>query len=423
LEPQAPLAAIACYRGKRLQLMRGVGVLVVQSRGAEASGAVLIDRVPLRGSVVLRVRFLGERFVAKCQVRGGNADTSQLILEEQLRPSNERAFPRVSVRAQGVLYLKPPALGVPIEILDLSVAGVALRPAEATMPGVGDRRMVAIDLRGRVIKSVIEFVGCDHERWRGRFLHLGLSDEAAIASYVLSEQIRERGSLTTTEAQLSSSLDPGERVRFPLLEGLHIQGEMVMLRSRNDEERVPCPPLAEGLRRKLEALAGRVRLSEAADMYWLLEGMGVPEPAADSVLLAYWVLTARVTSRDIVEASGFAWPHSSKESLSSDDPRSSLSASPERRESSVAKQEQSREDVATDSLSAADLGRGRRELARCCGLGVFGAARPLLGRIDPLQLLCLLGEGGREIQPLPGPLRDTSALARVAHELRSWARA
>jgi len=402
---------VLCYEGKRVQLVHGAEVLVAESRGVDGEGALLLGSLGALGPAVLRVRFLGERLLAHGVLEQGVAASVCFRPSEAPRLANERGVPRVRVCASGTLYLRPPALGVPIEVIDLSIAGMAMRPTDAVVPGVGQRMMVALTLGDRQIKSVIEFVGLDADRWRGRFLLLGLSDEAAIASYVLRAQIRQRRLMPASEPELASSLDVGERLQYPLVEEIRFDNDSLTLVSERDHEQVPCPSVPPEARARLLDLARCLRLGDPADLFWLLDWLEVPEGVADSMLLAYWVLAARVAGMEASEVCG-ALP-------SVPEAQGDESVAIVHRGNSVSLQP----DVARPK--AALYGReraGARVIARCCGLAVLTeSTEESSGRVDPKRMLEQLDSSNRWLAPMDGPLHDAPALRALVRQIERWA--
>ncbi|MGC9156427.1 MAG: PilZ domain-containing protein, partial [Ferrimicrobium sp.] len=171
--------------------------------------------------------------------------------------ANERSAPRVPVELLGTYYLRPPSLGVPMRVIDVSVSGLALSPVAGESPEIAERRMISFSLEGREIKTVIEVVAIEADVWRGRFLRLRASDEEAIAGFVLARQVADRQALSLAEIRAVSTLDAVGRRGAPLLERVELEANTLTIVAGAHEVILPVVPRLLEQGDRCSWLAGR----------------------------------------------------------------------------------------------------------------------------------------------------------------------
>lgn len=215
--------------------------------------------------------------------------------------TNERFAPRVPVDLPGVYYLRPPSLGVPMRVIDVSVLGLALSPVAGESPEIADRRMISFSLEGREIKTVIEVVAVEVDVWRGRFLRLSASDEETLAGFVLARQVAERQALSLMEIRAVSTLDVVGRRGAPLLERVQLEANTLTIAAGDHEVTLPITPRLLDQRDRCRWLVGRVRLGDLRDLSHFLDWAGFDDPLAEMIMAGAVLLTARLRSCSIGE--------------------------------------------------------------------------------------------------------------------------
>jgi hypothetical protein len=290
-----------CYPGKRIELRRDeavVGSMVVAIHGEQ----ILVEGSLAEGECEVMVVFFAERYCAKGTVvrsvgrvcDGGEPVASFVVVEEGFALVNARSALRVAATLTGTYYLRPPALGVPCEVVDISVAGVALDPIAGESVDVGSRKMVSFDLKGREIRTVIEVVAVEPQRWRARFLKLGLSDEDAIASFIMATQVAKRQSLSSVEIRTSSSLDAVARLRYPVLEAARVATSTLTLSAGGQNVSLALPDSLKTRPLFLEGLVGVVRFGDFADICHFLTQSALDVDEVDVVAIGCAMLSAQL---------------------------------------------------------------------------------------------------------------------------------
>lgn|GEM_PF-3695637 len=259
----------------------------------------VVDRVP-RMSCEIAVVCFGERFLARGEVVP-SVSGSRVHLDREFRPVNVRSAPRIPVDLGGTYLLRPPHLGVPLRIVDIATTGLAIVPIRGQQPRIGDRRMIAFDINGREVKSVIEFVSLDPNLWRARFLKLALSDEDAIARLVIDRQVQRRHRLSTLEVSTPSSLDVETRFEYPLVDSIEWTDATCTLAAGTTSVTLGVPWVDERYRTQAASLVGLLRIGDPRDCAHVLRRLFVDDRARDSLLAPYLLLSARVKGISVQE--------------------------------------------------------------------------------------------------------------------------
>ena len=290
-----------CYPGKAVELRFGREHLPAHVAAVDESGVRLSERVTGVGGCEVVIIFLGEHYQGRGSVITGDDGASVVLIEEGFRSTNARSAPRVAVDLAGAYYLRPPTLGVPMRVVDISVSGLVIEPVAGQRPMVDEHRMCGFGVEGREIKAIIEFVEITDELWRARFVKLGLSDEEAIASFVLSRQLSQRRQLSPLEVRTLSSLDVEDRLRYPLVERIDVGatevtfvaygGAVVISRAASE----PLEPF------ELTGLVGWLRCGDLRDLNHALGFRGLGENSVDLVLTGCLALAALLAEVPIAE--------------------------------------------------------------------------------------------------------------------------
>ena len=255
-----------CYPGKVVELRHGDESLLAHVASIDSSALRLSENLPSFGACEVAVVFLGERYLGHARLVTDGDGISVLVVHDGLRTINVRSAPRVAVDLAGTYYLRPPTLGVPMRVVDISVSGLAILPVTGHDPAIDEHRMCSFGLGDREIKAVVRFVEITEELWRARFVKLGLSDEEAIASLVLSLQVHQRQRLSPLEIQTVSSLDVEDRLRYPLVEDIRV-GESEIIFVANGSEVAVARSMQEPLvPAEITALVGWLRCGDLRDL-------------------------------------------------------------------------------------------------------------------------------------------------------------
>ncbi|WP_298344865.1 hypothetical protein [Ferrimicrobium sp.] len=297
-EPRTP--GQLCYPGKRIELHFDGQIVVTAVIRVDGQRLGVGERVLSVGPCQVMVVFFGERFLATGVVIPAIVG-SEVVIESGFVPMNARSAPRVNVVLAGTYYTRPPSVGIPMQVLDLSVTGVAIEPIPKQHPLLSQRQMISFHLGDREIKTVIEFVAVEVSLWRARFLKLALSDEDAIAMFVMSRQVDRRKSLSDLEIRTSSSLDLETRLEFPLIESISWSHEACTLRTGSSSATVMVPPSPQTDRDRIVSLVGTARVGDPRDFAHLLGLVTMDIRVIDSVMVAYLVLSARYKGISVVE--------------------------------------------------------------------------------------------------------------------------
>ena len=292
-----------CYPGKAVEIRSAGVTLGLVVTAVADSTLVVAGGCPGEGVCEVRVTFMSEPYIATGEVR--HLDHGfEVVVDDGFSHLNDRSAPRVSVDLNGTYYLRPPTAGVPIEIVDLSVSGLAILPTAVVAPQPFERRMISFVLEGRQIKTVVELVGVEPRVLRGRFMKLSVSDEEAIAGYVMARQVAERHALSLLEVRTPSALDVLARRRYPLLDGVFIHEHAIELSARGIEAQLQLPsPLTERdrLATALASVVGAIRLGDINDVFHYLSRSGFDVEVVDLAALGFLVLHARLYEFDLAE--------------------------------------------------------------------------------------------------------------------------
>lgn len=289
-----------CYRGKRIELRFDEAVVTTTVTRVDGQHLGIGARLLSDGPCDVMVVFFGERFIASGRVMPAIVG-SEVVIESGFVPMNARSAPRVSPTLAGTYYIRPPSVGIPMQVLDLSVTGVAIEPISQQLPSPGQRQMISFHLDGREIKTVIEFVAIEDSLWRARFLKLALSDEDAIAKFVMTHQLDRRKSLSDLEIRAPSSLDLETRLEFPLIESISWSRNACTLRTGSISATVMVPPSLPAARDRIASLVGVARVGDPRDFAHLVGLVTSDTVALDSMMAPYLVLGARCRGVNVTE--------------------------------------------------------------------------------------------------------------------------
>lgn len=289
-----------CYRGKRVELRFDEAVVTTTVTRVDGQRLGIDVRLLSDGPCDVMVVFFGERFIASGRVMPAVVG-SEVVIESGFVPMNARSAPRVSLTLAGTYYTRPPSVGIPMQVLDLSVTGVAIEPISQQLPAPAQRQMISFHLDGREIKTVIEFVAIEDSLWRARFLKLALSDEDAIAKFVMTHQVDRRKSLSDLEFRTPSSLDLETRLDFPLIESISWSSNSCTLRTGSISATVMAPPSLLAARDRIASLIGVARVGDPRDLAHLVELVTSDRVALDSTMAPYLVLGARCQGVNVTE--------------------------------------------------------------------------------------------------------------------------
>jgi hypothetical protein len=292
--------ASLCYAGKRIELRQDAEIVVTAVTQVNGNRVGVGERVGSFGPCEVMVVFFGERFMAKGTLIPAVAG-SEVVIETDFVPTNVRSAPRVDVSLIGTYYLRPPSVGIPMEILDLSISGVAISPMPDLRPSPRQRQMISFHLGDREIKAVIEMVTTEADRWRARFCKLALSDEDAIARFVMSRQLERRSVLSALEIRTPSSLDLQTRLEFPLIESISWTEDTCTLWAGSVSATVMVPPSARVERDRIGSLVGLARIGDPRDFAHLVKLMTSDVVVRDSVMTPYLVTCARHKGTSVTE--------------------------------------------------------------------------------------------------------------------------
>jgi hypothetical protein len=245
--------------------------------------------------------FLGEHYQGRGSVITGDDAASVVVIEEGFRSTNARSAPRVTVELAGTYYIRPPTLGVPMRVVDISVSGLVIEPVDGQRPKMDEHRMCGFGVEGREIKAIIEFVEITDELWRARFVKLGLSDEEAIASLVLSRQLSQRRQLSPLEVRTLSSLDVEDRLRYPLVERIDVGTSEITFVAHGGEVVISRAASELLTPFELTGLVGWLRCGDLRDLNHALGSRGLSEYSVDLVLAGCLALAALLAEVAIVE--------------------------------------------------------------------------------------------------------------------------
>jgi len=358
-----------CYPGKAIEIDSGT-VMVTSAVSALDNDHIWIrDQVP-SGPCSCFVVFLGERFRVDATAIS-SISGSALLLDSGFEALNARSAPRIAVAMVGTYYLRPPTLGVPVQIVDLSITGLAMLPVEGEVASVGQRRMMAFEIDGRLVKTVVEFVSIDAHLWRARFIKLALSDEDAIARLVMDRQVDRRRALSDLEIRTPSTLDAAARWRYPLVEEVSVERGQVRLTVRGVTVVLEAPAPLDEDRGKLGALVGELRLGDLRDVSHYLSSLQLRESSVDVLMLACMVINTQLWGESLAEMiSVFADEQSRWKAPSTIEARSCTPGA---------------------ASFADDLGRHWSLVAHSTGVGVYRHSRmseasPEEGWVDPVTL-------------------------------------
>jgi hypothetical protein len=404
-------ASSLCYPGKRIELHQDATFEVTTVTQVDGNRVGVCERACSFGPCEAMVVFFGERFVASAYlipaVRG-----AEVVIETGFVPINARSAPRVEVSLAGTYYLHPPSVGIPMEIRDLSVSGVAISVIPDQHPSPGQRRMISFRLVDRDIKAVIELVAVEADLWRARFCKLALSDEDAIARLVMSSQLERRHKLSDLEIRTSSSLDLETRLEFPLIESISWKDDACTLEVGSLSATVMVPAAAHAERHRIDSLIGVARVGDPRDFAHLLGLTTSDVIVRDSVLTPYLVLCARHRNMSVAEVL-MSWVKGIQEPLTQ-----TMAGQPETR--SVVERSQHDRSVAMvpSQPSSGPVGYS-------CGVAVFRELVPELPTesfgamdsglwMDPIALVLLIRELGFAVmRPIWPTLTSNSDGAEV----------
>ncbi|WP_298335945.1 hypothetical protein [Ferrimicrobium sp.] len=289
-----------CYPGKRIELSLDEEITVTVVTRIDGQRVGIRGRLWRDGPCDVMVVFFGERFKATGIMMPAIVG-SEVVIESDFVPMNARSAPRVSAVLAGTYYILPPSVGIPMQVLDLSVTGVAIEPISQQLPAPGQRQMISFHLGDREIKTVIEFVAIEDSLWRARFLKLALSDEDAIAKFVMTHQLDRRRSLSDLEIRTPSSLDLETRLEFPLIESISWSSNSCTLRTGSISATVMVPPSLPAARDRIGSLVGVARVGDPRDFAHLLGLVTSDTVVLDSTMAPYLVLSARCKGVNVLE--------------------------------------------------------------------------------------------------------------------------
>jgi hypothetical protein len=289
---EGPLApSILCYPGKEVEIYSNAGFETTATvLRANGSSIEVIEALPNTADEIFVV-FLAEHYRATAATIA-NDKAHNIQIDDGFYPINLRAGARAIVDLSGTWYLRPPALGVPMQIVNLSVSGLAVLPVDGQIPKLRERRMIAFQLGGRMIKAVVELVEIEERLWRLQFIKLGLSDEEEIAGFVIRSQLNERHRLATAETQVYSTLDPHARIRFPLIEEADVANGSISLTAGNITVNLPCISTILSNHALIEKLVGQCRIGDLRDIRHYINNIGFPEYERDLILVGCSILKA-----------------------------------------------------------------------------------------------------------------------------------
>ena len=285
-----------CYPGKAVEIrVSGISVSTVASSITDAT--LVFAEACAEGACEVRLTFLSEPYIATGDIHSLDRGC-EVVIDGGFVPLNDRSAPRVAVDLNGTYYLRPPMVGVPMEIVDLSVSGLAFLPMLDLAPKLFERRMISFALEGREIRTVIELVGVEPQVFRGRFLRLSVSDEEAIAGYVMARQVAERHRLSMLEIRTPSALDVAARRRYPLLEGVVVHEHALELSARGIQVEMQLPPSTavnrQMLASTLGSMVGEIRCGDLNDSFHYLSCIGFGDESVDVAALGCLVLHSRL---------------------------------------------------------------------------------------------------------------------------------
>ena len=285
-----------CYPGKTVEIrVSGMSVSTVASSVADAT--LVVTEACAEGACEVRLTFLSEPYVATGDIHSFDRGC-EVVIDGGFVPLNDRSAPRVVVDLNGTYYLRPPMVGVPMEVVDLSVSGLAFLPMLDLAPKLVERRMISFVLEGREVRTVIELVGVEPQVLRGRFLRLSVSDEEAIAGYVMARQVAERHGLSMLEVRTPSALDIAARRRYPLLEGVVVHEHALELSARGIQVEMQLPPSTAVNRQMLASvlgsMVGEIRCGDLNDNFHYLSRIGFGDEPVDVAALGCLVLHSRL---------------------------------------------------------------------------------------------------------------------------------
>ena len=280
-----------CYSGKSIEICCDGG-FETTATVLHATGTTLdVAEVLPAGLGEVLVVFLAEHYRATASIVP-TKETCTVAINGGFYPINLRTGPRAITYLQGVWYLRPPDLGIPMQVVNLSVTGLAILPIDGSTPKLRERRMIGFQLAGRVIKSIVELVEIEQYLWRMQFIKLGLSDEEEIAAFVIRSQVNERRRLSAVERQAHSILDPQARIRFPLIEEAHVGNDSITITAGGGTVALPYVTTRPSQKALIENLAGRCRLDDLRDILHYLNTIDLPEYERDLVLVGCSILKA-----------------------------------------------------------------------------------------------------------------------------------
>lgn len=302
-----------CYPGKAVEIrVTALSVGTIVSSVDDATLAVA--DACAEGACEVRLTFLSEPYVASGGIRSFDRGC-EVVIDGGFVPLNDRSAPRVMVNLNGTYYLRPPMVGVPMEIVDLSVSGLALLPMHDLAPRLSERRMISFSLEGREIRTVFELIASQPQLLRGRFLRLSVSDEEAIAGYVMARQIAERQGLSMLEVRTPSALDVAARRRYPLLEGVVVHEHALELSARGIQVQMQLPMSIAANRQMLASalgsVVGKIRCGDLNDTFHYLSCIGLGDEPVDLAALGCLLLHSRLyecsPSELVIKALGTAF--------------------------------------------------------------------------------------------------------------------
>ncbi len=294
------------YTGKR--------VLLWPSRDEATALSVAGTRLllgsarPLSGTQLM-VNFLGQRYRAAATVDRVDHETWSAEVEESFEEFNLRGNPRVKVSIPATYYLRPPTHGVPVQVVDLSLGGLAISPPHG-YPSLGETTLISFQVGSRMVKLLAEVVACEASCWRMRVTRITSGDEDAIAAWLLALQVGGRRLLPPIELDRQSTMDLESRLRFPLITKAILDGKRFTFGTGSQEISFATDHLRKDELEKLRALAVNLRLASPADANHLLRAGGVGPKARDRFIASYIALAASAsgTSQAGVIASGLDLP-------------------------------------------------------------------------------------------------------------------
>ncbi len=285
-----------CYPGKAVEIrVSGISVSTVAFSVADAT--LVVTEACAEGACEIRLTFFSEPYVATGSIHSLDRGC-EVVVDGGFVPLNDRSAPRVVVDLNGTYYLRPPMVGVPMEIVDLSVSGLAFLPMLDLTPKLFERRMISFALEGREIRTVIELVGVEPQVLRGRFLRLSVSDEEAIAGFVMARQVAERHKLSMLEVRTPSALDVVARRRYPLIEGVVVHEHALELSARGIQVEMQLPPSTavnrQMLASALGSMVGEIRCGDLNDSFHCLSRTGFGDEPVDVAALGCLLLHSRL---------------------------------------------------------------------------------------------------------------------------------